>query len=313
MTDLSILICTHNRAELLRDTLASLRTVRVPADASVELIVVANACSDNTHQVAAEEFAQLPFDCRCVVEPQPGLSIARNRAVEESVGAICAFLDDDVLVSEQWLEAMLTVFRERDAGIVTGRVWLWWRDIERPEWFAPQFETYLSCRDLGDDDLPLDNGHLIIGCNFAFHREVSEQVGLFRTDLGRIGTGMLAGEETEFAIRAIAAGFKAYYVADAIIRHYVTPNRVDAEYLMSAAYGRGYSGVMVNVPPSYRRFWRQAIGHLWLTLDGNSKWLLSRAAGNKPQALAAALRAAIGRGGLVGIGARLRGKQSQQS
>src|ERR1043165_7782257 len=42
----SILIPTHNRCAMLIRTMESLREIRLPGDASLELIVVANGCTD---------------------------------------------------------------------------------------------------------------------------------------------------------------------------------------------------------------------------------------------------------------------------
>ncbi len=48
MNSITILICTHNRAELLVRTLEHLNEARRPSGWSIEVQVVANACTDNT-------------------------------------------------------------------------------------------------------------------------------------------------------------------------------------------------------------------------------------------------------------------------
>ena len=47
----SILIPTHNRADLIGATLESCRGLRIPSNIDVELIVVANACHDKTSAI----------------------------------------------------------------------------------------------------------------------------------------------------------------------------------------------------------------------------------------------------------------------
>ena len=57
---LSILIPTHDRCDVLAQTLLSLREVRIPAGPSIELVVVANACTDRTEAVVADAAPSMP-------------------------------------------------------------------------------------------------------------------------------------------------------------------------------------------------------------------------------------------------------------
>ena len=50
----SILICTYNRARLLRETLAALQAMTPPPGCDTEIIVVDNNSTDNTSLVIAE-------------------------------------------------------------------------------------------------------------------------------------------------------------------------------------------------------------------------------------------------------------------
>ena len=49
MARLTVLICTHDRAELLAKTLASLNAAARPPGWAVDILVAANACGDGTH------------------------------------------------------------------------------------------------------------------------------------------------------------------------------------------------------------------------------------------------------------------------
>ena len=46
--NLTIVICTHNRANLLRKTLESLNQTNRPSGCEVGILVIANVCTDNT-------------------------------------------------------------------------------------------------------------------------------------------------------------------------------------------------------------------------------------------------------------------------
>ncbi len=89
--EITVAICTRGRPERLRNALRSLEDQDYPA---LRVLVVDNAPTDTeTRRVASEQSAQLDLDY--IVEPRPGLSWARNRAIDDSSSEIIAWLDDD--------------------------------------------------------------------------------------------------------------------------------------------------------------------------------------------------------------------------
>ncbi|HUY91629.1 MAG TPA: glycosyltransferase family A protein, partial [Pirellulales bacterium] len=104
---LTVVICTHNREILLAKTLASLDAATRPAGCTVEILVVANACTDATAvQLDAGSKAEpgerhLPL--RWVAESLPGKSYALNRAIPLLEGDLVAFVDDDHRVDPGYL------------------------------------------------------------------------------------------------------------------------------------------------------------------------------------------------------------------
>lgn len=257
---ISILICTHNRAELLAETIASVAALDVDDADSVEVIVIANACRDDTVAVAERGLATLPFRGRCVEEPEPGLSVARNRAMDEARGDVFAFIDDDVLLDRDWLRGMRRAFRELPAGVVGGRVHLWWRDVPRPEWVDPIIAAWLSENDRGEEPVELHGDHGAIGANFAIHRDVRERVGGFDVRLGRKGSGLGGSEETDLMDRARRAGFRCFYVPWTSLRHYVPAKRLELDYLLGVCRGGGRSIVLRASRPGAGTVIKRLIG-----------------------------------------------------
>jgi glycosyltransferase involved in cell wall biosynthesis len=100
--EFSIVLCTRNRAGLLRDALESALEIEYPSD-RFELVLVDNGSTDDTADVTRSAAGRAQFPIRYVYEPRPGLSIARNRGVRESRGAHVAFTDDDQLVDKHLL------------------------------------------------------------------------------------------------------------------------------------------------------------------------------------------------------------------
>lgn len=237
LQSVSILICTHNRADILHRTLQSIAELRLPAQSLLEVIVVANACTDHTDQVVAAAKRNIPFPVRYVMENRIGLSIARNRAIKAATGQIMAFLDDDVWVEADWAIELLRVYHDYPADVVGGRVDLCWESAAAPEWLNPGYYWLLSACNHGSEIFRMRDSIGAIGANFSFRRGVLDQVGGFREDLGRIGKRMLAGEETDFVERAMAAAFKAFHAPSIRVRHWVPVSRATPQYIASAMRG----------------------------------------------------------------------------
>ena len=101
---ISVAICTWNRCNLLARTLNCLADAARPPHVALEVLIVNNACSDNTSAVVSSFDGRLPI--RETYESQSGVARARNRALLESTGSYVAFIDDDVLVEKQWLATL---------------------------------------------------------------------------------------------------------------------------------------------------------------------------------------------------------------
>src|SRR3954468_11042929 len=82
--DISIVVCTHNRANMLADALISLCRQQTEDRFRCELIVIDNASTDDTAEVVAHLADVCPFPLRYVYEPRAGIVPARNRGVQEA-------------------------------------------------------------------------------------------------------------------------------------------------------------------------------------------------------------------------------------
>lgn len=237
---ISILIVTHNRSAILARTLDLLKKIDRPASAQLELIVVANVCTDDTVEMVRRIAPTMPYPTRCVEEKNIGVAYARNRALLESRGDLLVYVDDDVFVDRQWLSGLLQTFEQRpEADIVAGKLILCWDAVKRPDWMTSRSEYLLSCIDYGEEILELHRGGQAVTANFAMRRRVVDTIGKFSIGLGRTGDAVLAGEDTDFFARALRAGFRMFYTPAAGARHWVAPHRITSQYLGSAAYGNG--------------------------------------------------------------------------
>ena len=147
MINVSVVICTYNRAQSLLNTLKSLERQNVHNGLTYEVIVVDNNSKDQTKNAVHEFTTENKLSTRYLFEKRQGISYARNSGIRNAKGEIIACLDDDVIVDTNWLEAIWQCFQETKADAVGGRIARKWYS-EKPEWYSesPNPKTILPIR-----------------------------------------------------------------------------------------------------------------------------------------------------------------------
>lgn len=272
----SFIICTRNRADSLRETLASVGRLRVPQGLAAELLVVDNGSSDHTREVVEQAgLANVPV--RYVFEPQKGLSNARNRAIAESTGDILLWTDDDVRVPEDWIEGMCRPILNGEADAVAGGVRLA-PELERG-WMTPFHKAWLACTDGQDQHEPQG----LTGANMAFSRAVLDRVPGFDPSLGAGGLGY--GEDTLFSWQLERAGFRVaarLTSPSCVVEHHFDASRLARRCWLQDAVKRGRSAAYIfyhwehKDSPNAARNLPRATARLWLGRLRNLPVLLER-------------------------------------
>lgn len=248
--ELSIAICTHNRAALLKRTLSALLRQAQPS-AALEILVVDNSSTDATRDVVAT-FAGV----RYVLEPHLGIAKARNRALSEAQGEWLIYLDDDALPCAGWLEAFRTAIACYEAACLLGRVLLEWEGA-RPAWFPPHYETLLSSYDQGEEAHQVGAGGYLLTTNTAFKRVTMLDLGGFKTNLGHKGKSLLGGEDNDIFNRLITRGESVWYVPQALALHWVPKARQTFGWLARRLFWDGATQPLLDygVGQPRRRYW----------------------------------------------------------
>src|SRR5262245_45449856 len=174
VSSVTVLICTYNRAELLRKSLRALCAMTPPRDARVEILVVDNNSSDDTQEVIAGVARESSIPVIAVHEKRQGKSFALNRGLAQATGDIIALTDDDVIPAVDWLWRIVDDFRARDVTFVFGKVLPLWGSTPPPELLTPQAQGIwgpLAIVDYGDVQVEyrpeLPGQRLPIGANLA--------------------------------------------------------------------------------------------------------------------------------------------------
>jgi glycosyltransferase involved in cell wall biosynthesis len=233
--DVSIIICTRNRASFLRDTLASLQSTRVPEDWCVELLIVDNGSTDRTQEVISN-INLAPLRVRPLEEPQPGVSHAKNTALRHAKGDVLLFTDDDVRVPSEWIPKMTAPVRAEQADAVAGGVQLA-PHLER-SWQAddPWITSPLATTAVLDADEP----QRLVGANMALSKDVFEYIPRFDPNLGP-GSDLGLGEETLLTHQIKRHGFEIASAFDVTVEHHCAAHRLSRTSYLQAAEKIGRS------------------------------------------------------------------------
>jgi GT2 family glycosyltransferase len=237
---LSVVLCTRDREELLRTALTSVLAALREQD---EVIVVDNAPKTDATANVVAELADPRL--RYVLEPRPGLSVARNTGARVAEGALIAFTDDDVVVDRLWIVGLIRGFtRAPRVGCVTGLVPSAELDTDAQHFFDRKVHWSSSCSpqlyDLGQHRdpgvlFPYSAGVFGTGANFAVSRAAFDALNGFDEALGA-GALTRGGEDLDLFVRVLNAGFTLAYEPAAVVWH---RHRRDIEALREQLYGYG--------------------------------------------------------------------------
>jgi glycosyltransferase involved in cell wall biosynthesis len=227
--DVSLVICTRNRAAQLNDCLQ--HVARLRPSCSWEFVVVDNGSSDGTGTVLTEYAANVPFSVKVVQENVPGLGRAQNTGWKAACGDIIAFTDDDCYVAPDYIDKVREAFSDAKVGFAGGRI-----DLFDPADYPITINTS-DRRELIEPRSFIPAG-VLQGANIMFRRRVLEEIDGFDPDLGP-GTRFNC-VDVDATARASFVGWYGLYTPDAIVAHHHRRTAKDVPALKrSYALGRG--------------------------------------------------------------------------
>lgn len=232
MSDVSVVVCTRNRPELLGRALASLNGQTLDRS-RFQVIVVDNGDG------SGEEVAQAAKVDIVLRERSPGLSRSRNAGWRAAKTSVVAFLDDDAEAAPEWLERAVTLLSTSGAGAVGGPI-LPLYDAPPPRWFRDEYEV----RTWGGAERPLAPGETLSGSNLLIDRGLLAEVGGFDERLGMSGDRVAVGEESALFERLWErSDIAVVYSPHIVVRHRVAAFKTTVTYQLrrSAASGEAWA------------------------------------------------------------------------
>jgi cellulose synthase/poly-beta-1,6-N-acetylglucosamine synthase-like glycosyltransferase len=233
LTRFAVVICAHDsrRWTDLRAAVGAVERQTLPAE---QVVVVVDGNDELLH------LARGKLDGVDVVEnsEHPGLGGARNSGIAAAAAPVVAFLDDDAVVTERWLELLSGPYADPEVAGVGGSIEPRWQ-TRRPPWFPPEFDWVVGCTFRGMPERT-DEVRNLIGCNMSYRRDL-----LVELDGFRLGYGC---DETELCIRLRQRWpqKRLVYVPEAAASHYVPDSRATFSRYLSRCFFEGGSKAVVS-------------------------------------------------------------------
>lgn len=230
---ISVVICTYNRAELLKEAMQSL--VCQTADPSYyEVIIIDNNSTDKTEPVVRSLMREHNF-FRYVSEPKQGLSHARNRGYLEAAYDWVAYMDDDAKAFPNYIERMRYVI-DNYAFDCFGGVYLPWFKNNKPKWYK---NTYQTNRNLKNEIGKLGPNEYFSGGNCVFRKELLVKSNGFCSQIGMTGNGPAYGEETLMIRELRKLNCHIGFDPELKVEHYVEEYKLNVQWFFHSAYAHG--------------------------------------------------------------------------
>lgn len=237
---LSIVICTYNRAQYLPNALRSLNEQSANGQ-SFEVMIVDNASTDATQEVCEKLIPQLTTTTFSYhKEKQQGASYARNTGAMLANAPLLCFMDDDAVAHHDFVERIIDFFsRHPEAGGLGGRIIPLYIP-EEPAWMSHYVSSLVGHFHYSKKVTTFRGGKFPFESNMTLPTELFKKINGFNVRLpGVVGHVRIGGEGKDLFMRLTALGPKVYYDPSVVVTHVVETERLTNRYLTEVAQGIG--------------------------------------------------------------------------
>jgi glycosyltransferase involved in cell wall biosynthesis len=266
---LSFVIPAHNEELYLGNCLDSIVRELKSGNYDAEIIVVDNASTDKTKEVAA----RYP-GVKIVYEPRKGLVRARRAGFLASTGDLIANVDADTRLTPGWIEKVIKEFSKNPKLAALSGPFIYY-DLPKKINYLVKIFYYIAFLTYFLNRFIFRLGSMLQGGNFVVRRSALEKIGGYNTDI------YFYGEDTDLACRLHNVG-QVKWTFDLPI--YASGRRLANEgtFTMGARYGLNYFSMILFKKPYSRTsidIRAEQAGRLpYKPRNKTKEWLLASAA-----------------------------------
>lgn len=238
MPEISLIICTRNRDDMLVDVLESACNQSLDIS-KYEVLVIDQSDNDKTQKLS-ENYPEFKY-----IKLSPtGVAASRNEGIKQSKGNILVYIDDDVLFEKDYLENILDFYNtsELKPDMVGGKTIVKFLG-EKPSWLDGPLLGVLAHSDYGDEPLIFNSHpkHVPYTCNMAIKRECLEKINGFSKFISNVVQKFPINEDVMFAYDVKNQGYNLVYNPKMFVYHRMPVSRLTYEYYKEKYYSHGKS------------------------------------------------------------------------
>ena len=295
--NISLVVCTHNGAARLPETLRHLSQQTLRTGQSCEVIVIDNASTDGTSERARACWpvdSSIPF--RIVHEPSLGLSSARARGGREARGELIAFIDDDNWLPPDWVASAIDIMNAHPEAAACGGPAEPVFESAPPPWFDRFAENFAVGKQATISGDVTEIRPVLWGAGLTVRKSYLDRlaaIGYQSVGSDRKGAHLASGGDTELCLAMVRMGGRLWYDQKLILRHYLPSARLRWSYLRRLYRGFGAATLVTDfyrfetflrsgrLANAIRTFWLYRLLRTSFELIGRPGSLLRWAAGKE--------------------------------
>lgn len=235
---ISVIVCCHNSAAIIGTTLEYLSRQEVEANLKIEIIVVDNASSDGTTQVAQDCWQKLvpglssAVTFKVISEPRLGLTHARFTGAKEAIYPYIIYSDDDNFLAPDYCLVAYQILRENEVIGACGGKGIPVFEESVPPWFEELEISYAwgaqNAQDGYVDTYSLYGAGLVIRRSILLRLIDAEYRPILED---RSGRQLSSGGDEELTMWCKIFEYQLYYTARLQFQHYIKAGRMTKAYL----------------------------------------------------------------------------------
>jgi len=253
----SVVICCHNGAMRLPQTLDCLKSQVNLKGIPWEVILIDNASTDSSAALAQELWEENSLtNMRIIHEGRLGLSIARQTGFANSTYDLISFVDDDNRVESEWVGKVFKIMKAHpEVGACGGRSNAVY-ESPPPKWLLDHQDKYaIGSQANRSGDITRERGWLW-GSGLTIRKKAWQQLidlGFAPSLTDRQGIQLSTGGDIEICLALRLAGWRIWYDDDLILWHYIPASRMRWNYLCALMTANGEAGVYLK---AYERVYK---------------------------------------------------------
>ena len=247
----SVVICCYNSAERLPETLRHLAKQQGAESIPWEVVVVDNASTDKTADVARRNWPEgSRISLRVLTEPRSGKTNALRTALQETQYEFFSIVDDDNWVAQDWVARVFDILKKRPEVAGCGGYGEPVFEKPPPAWVSRFSSSYAVGRQGQAEGYVSRERGFLYGAGLTIRRKAWQGLisgGFSEILTCRKGSSLSSGGDSEICHALILAGWKLWYDPRLTFQHYIPASRLSWPYLRRLSRGFGAAAAWLEL------------------------------------------------------------------